>query len=51
EIVEWVSTVGHVVCPVPRAMVLKQNLLHRGIGVLVRDAEGRIYCHRRAAAK
>ena len=35
----------------PRPFVEQYNLLHRAIGCLVTDADGRIYIHQRSPAK
>lgn len=36
---------------VERAVMRAQNLLHRGIAILVKDSHGRVYVHRRTATK
>lgn len=37
EMVDWVDTEGRVICPLPRAVVHANNILHRGAGVMVRN--------------
>ncbi|CAN0043267.1 unnamed protein product [Discosporangium mesarthrocarpum] len=51
EMVDWVSTDGDVVCSIPRHLVHAHNVLHRGVGILVTNDKGAIYCHQRSASK
>ncbi|CAM9399537.1 unnamed protein product, partial [Choristocarpus tenellus] len=51
ELVDWISTDGHIICTLPRAMVHTHNILHRGAGILVQNDQGEVYCHRRTATK
>lgn len=51
---EWVDIVdldNVVVGKATRHDVRTQNLLHRGIGVLVRNSQGQVYVHQRTAQK
>lgn len=53
EIVDWISADGlSVVKPLPRKMIHKYNLYHRGIGVIIVDkSTGRIFIHQRSPNK
>lgn len=51
EIVALVDRSGAVVGRAARSVVRRDNLMHAATAVLVRDAEGRIYVHRRSADK
>jgi isopentenyldiphosphate isomerase len=51
EIVALVDRSGAVVGSAERSVVRRENLLHAATGVLVRDATGRIYVHRRSELK
>jgi len=51
EIVALVDRSGRVVGSAERSVVRRDNLLHSATAVLVRDAEGRIYVHRRSPDK
>jgi isopentenyldiphosphate isomerase len=51
EIVTLVDEDGTVVGSAERSVVRRDNLLHAATAVLVRDAAGRIYVHRRSPAK
>ncbi|CAM9772392.1 unnamed protein product [Ectocarpus sp. 6 AP-2014] len=56
ELVDWVDTRGRVICALPRPVVHSNNVLHRGAGVMIRDAKartarGEVYCHRRTSTK
>jgi 8-oxo-dGTP pyrophosphatase MutT (NUDIX family) len=51
EIVSLVDHSGAVVGHAERSVVRRENLLHAATAVLVRDAEGRIYVHRRSPDK
>lgn len=51
EIVDWVSTEGIPLIPLPRTLVHKYNLLHKGIGALIFNSKGDIFVHQRAATK
>ncbi|CAB1107606.1 unnamed protein product [Ectocarpus sp. CCAP 1310/34] len=44
ELVDWVDTRGRVICALPRPVVHSNNVLHRGAGVMVRDAKARTAC-------
>lgn len=51
---EWVDLVdrqNQVVGRALRSQVRSQNLLHRGIAVLVRNTQGQVYVHQRTAEK
>ncbi|CAM9316780.1 unnamed protein product [Pylaiella littoralis] len=49
--VDWVDTKGRVICALPRPMVHSHNVLHRGAGVMIRNGQGEVYCHRRTSTK
>lgn len=51
EIIDWYDDEGKVVCPLPRRFVHSHNLLHRGIGVLLRRQTNEVYIHKRANSK
>jgi 8-oxo-dGTP pyrophosphatase MutT (NUDIX family) len=51
EIVALVDRAGAVVGSAPRSRVRRDNLMHAATAVLVRHPDGRIYVHRRSAAK
>ncbi|MGH3331172.1 MAG: NUDIX hydrolase [Nocardioidaceae bacterium] len=51
EIDALVDHAGNVVGSAPRPVVRRDNLLHAATAVLVRNAEGQIYLHRRAPTK
>ena len=59
EIVDWVSMRGDTIAMLPRKFVHLYNILHRGIGAIVRrfpgassgDAEEEIYVHQRSSSK
>ena len=52
EIVDWMATDGLTsLARLPRPIVHQYNILHRGIGVIVLDPEGRIFVHQRSAHK
>jgi 8-oxo-dGTP pyrophosphatase MutT (NUDIX family) len=51
EVVALVDGSGAVVGAAPRWRVRRDNLLHAATAVLVRRSDGRIYVHRRSAAK
>jgi 8-oxo-dGTP pyrophosphatase MutT (NUDIX family) len=51
EIVSLVDEHGRVVGEAPRSRMRGENLRHAATGVLLRDAGGRIYVHRRSALK
>ena len=52
EIVDWMATDGLTsLARLPRPIVHQYNILHRGIGVIVLDPEGRIFVHQRSANK
>lgn len=44
ELVDWVDTRGRVICALPRPVVHSNNVLHRGAGVMIRDAKARTAC-------
>ncbi len=51
---EWVDLVdrdNRVIGQASRQEVRSQNLLHRGIAVLVRNSRGQVYVHQRTASK
>jgi isopentenyldiphosphate isomerase len=51
ELVGVLDEAGHEVSAVPRWVVRRDNLLHRATAVVVRDAAGRVYVHRRTDTK
>lgn len=51
EIVDWLDTSNAVITRVPRPLVHKFNLLHRGIGAILVNPEGEIFLHRRSDTK
>ncbi len=51
EIVALVDSHGTVTGQAERSVVRRENLMHAATGVLVRDAGGRIYVHRRSPDK
>jgi len=51
EIVALVDVNGAVVGNAERSVVRRENLMHAATAVLVRDAAGRIYVHRRSSDK
>jgi len=56
EHVGWVDNFGHDLFPptskgLPRPLVHRLNILHKGAGILVRDQQGRLFVHQRAAHK
>ena len=52
EMVDWISTRREVVASLPRSLIHKFNLLHRGVGALILDSErARILVHRRSKGK
>lgn len=51
ELVDLVDEDDHVLRTVTRAEVRAGNLLHRSVGILVRDSGGRLYVHQRTADK
>ena len=51
EIVALVDRSGRVVGSAPRSLVRRDNLLHAGTGILVRNSGHEIYLHRRSDTK
>ena len=52
EMVDWMSIDGLTsLAELPRTVVHQHNLLHRGIGVLILDNQGRIFVHQRSNTK
>eukprot|EP00600_Ochromonadales_sp_CCMP1393_P001386 CAMPEP_0174977034 /NCGR_PEP_ID=MMETSP0004_2-20121128/13373_1 /TAXON_ID=420556 /ORGANISM="Ochromonas sp., Strain CCMP1393" /LENGTH=294 /DNA_ID=CAMNT_0016228149 /DNA_START=216 /DNA_END=1096 /DNA_ORIENTATION=+ len=52
EKVDWVGVNGEVLCPLPRSIIHKYNLLHGGMGVLLVTPDHKsIYVHQRSADK
>lgn len=51
EVVVLVDALGNVVGSAPRDVVRRDNLLHAGTAVLVRNGIGEIYLHRRSETK
>jgi len=56
EHVSWVDNHGHDLLPptsggLPRPLVHRLNILHKGAGILVRNEHGQVYVHQRAAHK
>ena len=51
ELVALVDEHGHVTGTAPRSVVRRDNLLHAATAVIVRDADGRVYVHRRSDTK
>lgn len=51
EVVALVDPSGNVVGSAPRSVVRRENLLHAGTGVLVRNSAGDLYLHRRSDRK
>lgn len=56
EHVSWVDNYGHDLPPspstgLPRRLVHRLNILHKGAGILVRDQQKRVFVHQRAAHK
>ncbi len=50
-IVDLVDLDNNIVGSAPRSVVRGQNLLHRGVGILVKNSRGEIYVHRRTPIK
>lgn len=50
-IVDVVDLDNNIVGSAPRSVVRGQNLLHRGVGILVKNSRGEVYVHRRTATK
>lgn len=51
ELVDLVDEEDRVLDTITRRRVRAENLLHRGVGVLVLDEAGRLYVHRRTPTK
>lgn len=52
EMVDWMCTDGMTsLAELPRTIIHQYNLLHRGIGVLILDDQGRIFVHQRSSTK
>ena len=51
EMLELVDLENKVIGVAPRPLVRKQNLLHRGIGILCWNSQGELYVHQRTATK
>ena len=51
EIVDLVDRENRVVGAAPRERVRRENLLHRGVGILVKNSRGEVYVHRRTSSK
>jgi len=50
-IVDVVDLDNNIVGSAPRSVVRRQNLLHRGVGILVKNSRGEVYVHRRTPIK
>ena len=51
EYVDWLSNDEQVLASLPRSMIHKLNLLHKGIGVLIVNSNHDIFVHQRASTK
>ena len=52
EVVDWISECASFsICSLPRPLIHKFNLLHRGIGALILDDKDRIFVHQRSSSK
>ena len=51
EIVDLVDQEDRVIGSAPRSKVRGKNLLHRGVGILVKNSRGEVYVHRRTPTK
>ena len=51
EYVDWLSDDELVLASLPRLLVHKLNLLHKGIGVLITNSKNKIFVHQRSATK
>lgn len=51
EIVDLVDLSNRIVGEAPRSRVRRENLLHRGVGILVCNGRGQVYVHRRTQSK
>jgi isopentenyldiphosphate isomerase len=51
ELVDLVDRANQVVGQAERRRVRRENLLHRGVGILVQNAAGQVYVHQRTATK
>lgn len=51
EVTDLVDEADRVIGTATRREIRAKNLLHRGVGILVRDPHGRIYVHRRTDTK
>ena len=51
ELVDLIDELDRVIGMAPRSLVRGENLLHRGVGILVRNPAGEIYVHRRTETK
>eukprot|EP01041_Mallomonas_annulata_P008066 gene8066-16548_t len=51
ELVDWIAEDGTALVPLPRSIIHKYNLLHRGIGALIIDRNCNIFVHQRASTK
>lgn len=51
ELVDWIDERGEAVLALPRSLIHKYNLYHRGIGVLLIDSSCRIFVHQRSNQK
>ena len=52
EMVDWVATDNLTsIISLPRKIIQKFNLFHKGIGVIVVDHRGRIFIHKRSSSK
>lgn len=51
ELVDLVDSDNRIVGQADRSTVRSQNLLHRGVGILVQNRSGQVYVHQRTSTK
>jgi len=51
EVLELVDLENQIVGVAPRSLVRRENLLHRGVGILCWNSEGELYVHQRTDCK
>jgi isopentenyldiphosphate isomerase len=51
ELADLVDEANEVIGVAPRRRIRSMNLLHRGVGVLVRNTRGEVFVHRRTSTK
>ncbi len=51
EIIDWYDDKGNIICPLPREFVHYHNLLHRGVGIVLRRKPNEVYMHKRSISK